>query len=697
MTDSACTILDDLRTRYRGVPILTLAQTALWDDPIKALFKSLVDEHAPGTRMVLGVMDTDYFSRLPRPPAGAPPFDLLPHNDGSTRDLWAAVGEMSCLLGAETPLPLHVLKSHGVSKGQVAAALGGDCGAPECHAFIDAITEAWGWRGIAQTQGRRLLAGNVPLRELQEPLTRQLRWALGETARVAERPLGPAAETLLSTAVHYAQAHPDDSLADLYLALLPLLYQTLMGYAPQGLEYTRSSELLRFNRWTANRVRFRPLDLFLDPRTAAIARRHYNEAVHDGVIATLDRFGPDAVPFDLAIPGHGRGTLHLSDTLIHVDTDEPIDIPLAAPIRNRRHLAVVLEENLGPGAALLGKAVVLITMLAGEYIFLFNETGSPYVPRSCRWNDLLARNGVGLTLYPILRLGVHPWDTVGKAGGHFALPPHMAQVFRETRLSAQEFQEEWRLAVLHAEEMLQTIRRITRPGEWLDYLRREEEMAGGPGAWSARAGEHAALLAERREHGARVRAVNDEGARLLESLRALRKEVNEREIEKGRHFRSCIQPLRERLWRHRHGDAEDVSWVDETLRDEEARRAGIEAGIDGLRAGIARVQAERAALAIRRRALHEDPALAARERRIRLLEGEADRERAQRVRDAYMTAEALRHTQPRPSAWWFPAVDPSGAWFHAVAETATFWWQPLMDGACADPANPLTPDTVLSI
>lgn len=698
MTETARAILDDLRTRYRGVPILTLAQTALWDDPVKALFKSMIDAHAPGTRMVLGIMDTDYFSRLPKPPPGAPPFDLLPHNDGSTRDLWSAVGEMSCLLGAETPVPRQVLRAHGVSQGQVAAAVGGDCRAPECQAFVDAITEAWGWRGLAQTQGRRVLAGDVSLRDVAEPLNRQVHWALSETERVAERPLGHAARKLRRMVGEYAEQHPEHSLADLYLAVLPLLYETLMGAAPQGLEYTRSSELLRFNRWTANRVRFRPLDLFLHADKAALARRLYNEAVREGGIATLDRFGPDAVPFDLAIPGRGRGTLHLSDTMIRVDTDDPIAIPLARPIRDRRRLAVTLEENLGEGVALLGKAVALITMLAGEYIFLFNETGSSYVPRSCRWNELLASHGHGLALYPILRLGAHPWDTVGHAGGHFALPPHMAQIFGESRLSAQDFQEEWRPAVERAEDTLGIIQSITRPTDWLHYLRREEGPEGAPGSWTARAEEHAAILVARREHGARARAVDEDGGRLLERLRDLRRAVNDRQREKGQHFRAKILPLRERLWRHRHGGEGDVAGVEEALQAENARRAEIAAQIEELRRRIAEVQALRAEVADRRRALKRKPEVAAREKRRRVLEGEADRERAQRVRDAYMTAAALRHTQPRPSAWWFPAVDPSGAWFRAVAETAEYRWQSLQEGGCADTEEPEpTPTTSLGI
>ena len=76
-----------------------------------------------------------------------------------------------------------------------------------------------------------------------------------------------------------------------------------------------------------------------------------------------------------------------------------------------------------------------------------------------------------------------------------------------------------------------------------------------------------------------------------------------------------------------------------------------------------------------------------------MLEGEAELEKAQQVRDAWMTSQALEHSQPRPSAWWFPAVDPGGAWFRAVAESAEFRWQPLTGESCAEPVASM-PDVV---
>lgn len=671
MTESACTILTDIRARYQGTPILTLAQTALWDDPIKAIVKGLLDEHAPSTRLVLGIMDTDYFSRLPKPPTGLQPFDVLPHNDGSTRDLWAAVGEMHSLLGAETPLPVHTMTSFGV---RCCVAAGPDGHNTE---MVDRFTEAWGWRGLAQTRGRRLLAGDVPLRDAGDALVRQVEWAISETAKTAARPLGEFAVTLRSRTKAFVRDNPDAALTDFHLDILPLLYETLLGYAPAGLEYTKSSELLRFNRWTANRARFRPLDLFVNPGTSAIAKRFYNEAVHGGGISTLDRFGPDALPFDVAIPGRGRGTLHLGRDYVHVDTDEPIDIPLRTPITTRRELAVVLEDHLGEGVALLGKAVVLITMLAGEYIFLFNETGSPYVPRSCRWNYLLSQEGLGLQLYPILRLGVRPWDEISRAGGELVLPEHMARSFGAERISTSDFQARWRGVINESERLLETIRSFGKPTEWLDHLSEAD------GNWPALAAEYTGLRNARREHGRRIRSINEEGKTLLDTLRRLRAEANDLEHRKGRHWRACVMPARDA------GDAEALGAA--TLQ-----RADYQKRIASLRAEMAGLIVRRSELAELRNDLQSDTESPNRLERMRAIEGEAEREKARVVRNAWMTAQALDHSQPRPSSWWFPTVDPSGAWFRAVGESAELRWQTLTGEACIgapDPAIP-TPLTI---
>ncbi len=52
--------------------------------------------------------------------------------------------------------------------------------------------------------------------------------------------------------------------------------------------------------------------------------------------------------------------------------------------------------------------------------------------------------------------------------------------------------------------------------------------------------------------------------------------------------------------------------------------------------------------------------------RIQEIVSAAQMARLELVRAAYLTVESLEHTQLRPTAWWLPFVDPTGAWFDAL-------------------------------
>jgi hypothetical protein len=84
----------DVRARCPRAPFLTLGQTVLWDEPVKAAFCRALEAVAPDAQMMAGVHDTDYFAKLPQGALAQSdePFVLLPHNDGSTRGLWSAAG-----------------------------------------------------------------------------------------------------------------------------------------------------------------------------------------------------------------------------------------------------------------------------------------------------------------------------------------------------------------------------------------------------------------------------------------------------------------------------------------------------------------------------------------------------------------------------------------------------------------------------
>jgi hypothetical protein len=249
----------------------------------------------------------------------------------------------------------------------------------------------------------------------------------------------------------------------------------------------------------------------------------------------------------------------------------------------------------------------------------------------------------------------------------------MARAFGAPRVSTADFQHGWRAAVQHGRDTLEAIRAITRPVDWLERLARDEG-----GEWTALCAEYRDIMAARRAHGERVRALNEAGAALLRRVRHARAEADALQKEKGRHFRNCIRTLRDR--RGQAGEAEDAGWLEGALAEEMERREGISRTLADTHARAADLLAQHAALAERRRALTADPEEAARDDRRQAIETLGEREKALRVRDAWMTAEALTHTQPRPTAWWFPVVDPGGAWFSAVSETAEFHWQTLEVG-----------------
>jgi hypothetical protein len=82
-------------------------------------------------------------------------------------------------------------------------------------------------------------------------------------------------------------------------------------------------------------------------------------------------------------------------------------------------------------------------------------------------------------------------------------------------------------------------------------------------------------------------------------------------------------------------------------------------------------------LKARRLSLERNDIATAARATLHRIEAEAEIARAKLVRNALQTIHGLPHTSNRPSAWWLPLVDPSGAWFRRLTETAEFYLEPL--------------------
>src|SRR5206468_4252060 len=143
--------------------------------------------------------------------------------------------------------------------------------------------------------------------------------------------------------------------------------------------------------------------------------------------------------FDVIDPVHGRGTLRVIDRVVFVETRQPIAIGLKRPVTSIQDLAEVLSRRLGPNVTLVGKAVTLVSMLAQEFIFVFNEEGSLYVRRTRRMNDLIEEAGIPLDMRPILRIRHHTWDSLAAGQATIDLPAHLSEAFGRRTITAPEF------------------------------------------------------------------------------------------------------------------------------------------------------------------------------------------------------------------------------------------------------------------
>jgi len=635
-------VLAELQRVAGDAPFLALGQTIFWDEPLKGGIVQRAAELGFPRRLVAGIHDTDYFAKLSGA-KGETGYRALPHNDTTTKDLWSAAAEFSMLFGSETVINREILTKAGASLKRI------ERNRP--HA-LDELTEAWGWRGVASLDHRQIITAETPLRDLFGTLYSTLEWAVNSTVDLvagsntessraqADRLLGMACD---------ASDRPGQSLAAYYQAMLPELYRFVAGDDVE-VEATATTELLRFNATTAHLPRFEIVDMFIRDKRACAA---YNETVQGTEVYALDRFGTGAIPFELVVPGHGRGTIRLGNRGLVIMTPKPLFASLKKPLTSIHDLAEVVERKFGPDCVLVGKALTLIGMLAREHVFVFHKGASSYVTHSKHLHDRLRELGWTGHLNPILRVEYRTWDSLNNTCSWFKLPPPLARTFGAEELCSPSFRSRWRDVVREQSDLVEELSHLRGPLELIRYLATKL-----PGAWESLARDHEQAHDRMAQLHSDLEEIKRRKVALADQNKIAKKLRNDLEHEKGRHWRAEIferEPLPEALAHRSHLIEQIQATWEESTR---------------LRAAWRELQLEQDMLV-------SSAEVQDAQRTYRNIELEAELKRVALVRDAVIVSKGLPRAGLRPSAWWFPIVCPSGQWFRQTMHDAEYSLQPL--------------------
>jgi len=618
---------------------------------MKVVVQRLLEEAGIAHQFVIGIHDTDYFAKAHASAVSDGRFQLLPHNDGRTRELWSAAGEISRLFGAECIPSRSDFTQYGVPLRAVLQEKGA-----EKVAFLDEVTEAWGWRGLVDTGSENAVVCELKLGEVMPGIRAMLEYGFSNTIQSIETPTvaekaQALAKMLLNACCDCCRSDPNATLPTLYQAIYPVVLRHVAGRDYPYSAVTSTSQLLRFNTETCHLPRFRIVNVFLQPRTRSLAEMAYNSAVQDSEMYTLDRFGVGALPFDVVLPGRGRGTLRVTLRGVHIETREPVFVRTPAPVQDVTVLARILEDRFGDGVILVGKAVTLIAMLAAEYIFVFNEHGSVYITRTRAMQDYLRSHGVTVNVHPVLRLRYRTWDSAEVVDTVVSLPDHMKRTFGCQSLPMRDFARQWRQVVAEQEGVLQRLQSIRSPRRLLEYL---QERC--PGRWKCAARRYSDLTRQLLLLVQRHTDLWQEARVLYAELAQVRSEIAAAEKACADHFRSVH------------------TWTpEETARRQEL--SALVAQLHRRRRDIAQKIANNRARRIAVGRTSEFREIRDQRRQLAL---EAENARLLLVRDAILVTRGLPHTNFRPTAWWLPFLDPTGQWFREVARTTTAYLEPLV-------------------
>jgi hypothetical protein len=324
-------------------------------------------------------------------------------------------------------------------------------------------------------------------------------------------------------------------------------------------------------------------------------------------------------------------------------------------------------------------------MLAAEYALVFHEGASGYTDRTHRMMTHLRQKRIALPpLRPILRIRYHTWDILSDNPSctteavpdstQILLPGFLAQAFRKETISTDEFAACWHHAVSQEENRLKEISELRSPRDLLLYLSRAERNG-----WGEKSREYEAARMQLLGVWEQAKAIQGRVYTLYDQVRRLRAEAADLERRKGDDYRSRVRPLQEQYQTElREGATESAARLQRQIDMLQAdRAAGFDAEITNCRSQVRYALATVRELKARRLSLERNDVAAGARATLRRIEAEAEIARAGLVRNALQTIQGLPHTGNRPSAWWFPVVDPSGGWFRRLTETAEFYLESL--------------------
>jgi len=639
--------LRELQELAPNAPFLALGQTVFWDEPVKAGVLLSSRELGMERRFVAGVHDTDYFAKMPGPKSSLG-YRAFPHNDTTTKGFWSAAGEFSLLFGSETVITREALLNAGLKLAKLARARPG---------ILDEATEAWGWRGIASLSQEAKVSMETPLPPLFPTLYETLEWAIDGSVQSVGSPDHAAAlesaDRFKTMVCNQANGEAPQTLATYYGKLLPEMYAFTAGQEVP-LETTATSELLRFNRGTCELPRFEIAKLFVNSETRVRAQAAYNDAIRGTEVYTLDRFGSGAIPFDLVIPGKGRGTIRLGTKAMVVMTPIPQFVAFKNPIDSLPQLASAIEDKFGPNCVLVGKAIALIGSLSREYVFVFHEGASSYVRHSVQFHRNLSQSIKPMEFLPILRIRYCAWEALKDIRTWLVLPEPFRKPFGVEDLCAPSFSARWKKVSDEQRTLLSDLKKMQRPLELLQML--AEKVGGG---WERLANEYEQMHDQLDKLNTKVQAIKNKKHGVLLQLRSAIQDRIAAEKKKGEHWR-------EKIFEKQHGKRE--------LTERQALSDAIAATIQvrrELESAWSDLQKEQDNLV----RSEEITKLHSTRRNIEL---EIEFKRLKLIREAVVTSQGLERAALRPSGWWFPLLSPDGSWFKAMVRSAEYYLEPLV-------------------